>query len=243
VRQTRASFDYQWASLPQGSWSLANEEFRRRVPALLCELTLLDAEWFRGRDALDAGCGSGRHAFGLCALGANVVALDQSRAALELTRRNCAPFPNFRGAFEADLLDPLPAEASFDLVWSYGVLHSTGDTRRALENVAAAVRAGGYLALMLYGEPRPGNLEDHGRVAFEEGWRDRCRTLSFPETVAAVETGMPEKEPLVAFDLVSPAINDRCTEAELRAWLDAFGFVDVTRTVDSLDHYVVARKA
>ena len=240
--QTRASFEFQWSSLPQGSWSLANSAFRARVPTLICELTRLEPGWFAGKDVLDAGCGAGRHTFGFCLLGANVTALDQSTTALDLTERSCRSFRNFRGTIEADLLEPLRPGMTFDLVWSYGVLHSTGDTRRALRNVAAAVRPGGSLLVMLYGEPRPGRLEDYARFAFEEAWRAGCRTLSFPEKVAAVGEGMPELEPLVAFDLVSPAINDRCSEDDVRTWFADLGFVDLERTVDSMDHYVVARR-
>ncbi len=131
IQQTRATFDYQWSNVPPGEWSLADPEFRVYVPEFIGKITGIDRQWFSGKSVLDAGCGLGRHTFGFCKLGAHVTALDRSPAALPATRTACAAFPNFLGAIEADVLEPLPLRREFDLVWCYGVLHRTGDTRAA----------------------------------------------------------------------------------------------------------------
>jgi SAM-dependent methyltransferase len=242
AQQTRASFEYQWSKLSQNEWSLANPEFREQVPGFICALTELERQWFVGKDVLDAGCGAGRHAFGFCKLGAQVIAVDYSTAVLQQTRSNCATFPNFRGAVAVDLLRPLPFLGLFDLVWSYGVLHHTGDTYTAFRNIADRVRPGGYLLVMLYGEPRPAHIEDYQRLVSLEAWRHCCREMSFDEKVEALKRIVREQNLIEYFDAVSPWINDRCGYDELRTWFAEQGFVDVRRRVDEMDHYLIARR-
>jgi SAM-dependent methyltransferase len=242
VQQTRASFDYQWSRLPPNNWSLENDEFREKVPEYICRLTRLPRQWFVGKEVLDAGCGVGRHTFGLCRLGARVTAVDQSSAALFGTRTSCASFQNFRGVVSADLLCPLPFDRSFDLVWSYGVLHHTGDTYRAFRNVAGGVKAGGYLFVMVYGEPRNAHIGDYRSLACLELWRQRCGTMSFPEKVEALKQVVGEEDLLGYFDAVSPWINDLHGYDELRAWFAEQGFADLVRLVDQMDHYLIARR-
>jgi len=241
IQQTRATFDYQWSHVPPGEWSLADPEFRAYVPEYICALTGLDRQWFSGKSVLDAGCGLGRHSFGLCRLGAQVTALDQSPAALRATRAACAAFPNFVGAIEADLLEPLPFDREFDLVWSYGVLHSTGDTHAAFRNVAARVKPGGYLLVMLYGEPRPGRIEDYHCAVSLEAWRCRCRAMSCDETVATLAPVVGATKLLQYFDEIAPMIRDRHGIEEVRGWFADEGFTDVRRLVDEMDLYVMAR--
>lgn len=242
VLQTRASFDYQWSNLPQNRWSLASPEYRKEVPGFISWLLEIAPGWFPGKDVLDAGCGAGRHAFGFCSLGARVLGVDRSIAALQAARAGCAAFPAFRGAIAADLLDPLPFDGGFDLVWSYGVLHHTGDARQAFWNVASRVKPGGTLFVMLYGTPRPGHARDTEEVAALEEWRERCGVLSFPEKVEALRKIVSPEKLIEYFDAISPGINDRFSYDELRVWFDELGFVDLRRRVDKIDHYLSARR-
>ena len=242
VRQTRASFDYQWSRLSAGQSSLADPEFKEALPAFICRLTQLDPQWFAGKQVLDAGCGTGRHAFGLCRLGARVTAVDASMPALRRTRENCAGSPGFMGAVAADLLAPLPLDAVFDLVWSYGVLHHTGDTRRAFQNIAGHVRHGGYLFVMLYGAPRPDRFDDHQDLASIVRWRLRCEAMTFAEKVHVLKQVVPDDRLLEYFDVVSPWINDTLTYEELRGWCGDLGFTP-RRLVDERDHYIIARRS
>ena len=97
IEQTRASFDYQWSTLPPGEWSLANPEFRDTVSADICSLCGLEPEWFAGKSILDAGCGTGRHAYGFCRLGARVTAVDRSAVVLRTVQTACGSFEGFAG--------------------------------------------------------------------------------------------------------------------------------------------------
>jgi SAM-dependent methyltransferase len=243
VEQTRASFDYQWSHLPPGDWSLASAEFRRDATGFICARTGLPRGWFAGRMALDAGCGAGRYAYALCELGARVVALDRSMAALRTTQRDCHGLPTFGGVVAANLLDPLPFRREFDLVWSFGVLHHTGDTAAAFRQLAALVRPGGYLAVMVYGRPRPGCMDDLQNVVSLESWRCRCRELSFPETASVLSRVAGPNHLLEYFDAISPRINDRHDHDEVRRWFREEGFGTVRSCSSDMDVHLVGRRA
>ena len=140
-RQTLASFDWQWANLAQGDFMPGDPWFDTHAARVLArELCAIDGRWFVGKRVLDAGCGQGRWTRALLELGAEVTAVDYSEAGLERTRALCAGFRRLHTR-RVNLLE-IPhdlARERFDLVFSFGVLHHTGDTRRALSNIAALV--------------------------------------------------------------------------------------------------------
>jgi SAM-dependent methyltransferase len=243
VAQTRASFDFQWSSLPAGHASIADPQFRDMLPDVVCRLTGLDRGWFRGKRVLDAGCGTGRYAYGLCTLGARVTAVDVSPYALRQTRDGCSKFEHFDGAVAADLRRPLPLKTSFDLVFSYGVLHHTGQTRAAFDHLADRVAPGGHLFVMVYGQPRAEHLADYKWFLWFEAWRQRCRHLSFAAKRDLLRPVAGDGRLLEYFDTISPWINERYEFDELREWFAARGFVDVHRCADEMDHSVIGRRA
>lgn len=249
AQQTRASFDYQWEQVPLGRWNLEHPEFRKEAAGYVCEFTGLPAAWFNGRSVLDAGCGAGRYSWAMCTMGAHVLSIDQSDHGLERTRRACSEFPGHR-AKKVNLLESLGIDEQFDLVWSFGVLHHTGDTYGCYRRLVPLVKPGGYLFLMLYGEPRPQHPDDYRAVAEYERWRRLTRNMTFDERLAAVRDGMRRLEFMANgeeyvegyFDAISPLIADLYSWPEIESWLLRDGFVDVRRTVDTRNHHVIARR-
>lgn len=236
-QQTLASFDYQWGHLPQGDAMLSDPWFQEHVTAILPEITGIDAAWFAGRRVLDAGCGSGRWTVGLLRLGAAVTAVDFSDAGLAATREAAAGLGSLETR-KVDLLEP-PAELRerrFDLVYSFGVLHHTGDTFRALRNVAPLVGDGGAIFLYLYGKES---------WSLRQSWRTnrlrlRLAGLPFERKIAVLRELHPDKDPHQLFDLLSPTINHRLGFATVRRELERLGFTEVTRTVRSGELFVRA---
>jgi SAM-dependent methyltransferase len=110
-------------------------------------------EWV-GKRVLDIGSGSGLHALAAFRLGAaDVVAMDIDESSVSTTRQLLSRHvPN--AAFETKLMsvfDATPADLGvFDIVYSWGVLHHTGDMWTAIEKAAALVKEGGVLVIALY---------------------------------------------------------------------------------------------
>ena len=247
--RTKDSFDFQWADIPTGHSMLANPEFRAGAANYVTQFTGLPASWFKGKRVIDVGCGMGRYSWALCTLGAEVVSLDQSEHGLQRTRDACRDFPSHQ-AVRIDLLGQLPPLDPADLVWSFGVLHHTGDTYRAFRNVVPLVKPGGYLYLMIYGEPRAHVTEDFAEINEYERWRHRTANLSLGGKLEAIRRGMKHGEFRVPgdehvhgyFDAISPPINDLHTFEEIEGWLIDAGFHDIKRTIESRNIHVIAQR-
>jgi SAM-dependent methyltransferase len=111
---------------------------------------LIPFDELRDRDVLEIGCGTGVHARLLAAAGARLTAVDLTPTAVELTRRRLELAALPADVREADA-EALPfADATFDFVWSWGVIHHSESTERVLAEIARVLRPGGRVALMVY---------------------------------------------------------------------------------------------
>jgi SAM-dependent methyltransferase len=246
-RQTLASFDYQWGHLLDGDAMLSDPWFADHVDQIVAdELLGIDRRWFAGRAVLDAGCGAGRWTLGLLRLGCRVTAVDFSARGLGAARaqmERLAPDAVASGRLEtvrADLLalpEPL-ASRRFDLVFSFGVLHHTGDTHRALANVARLVAPQGVLFLYLYGRP---SAPAWARTMVN-AVRFGLAPLPFSAKRAVLTRLLPSRDPHQAFDLLSPTINDTLTHETVASWLRDLGFGPVTTTLPHTDIFLRAQR-
>ena len=246
-RETLESFDYQWRHLSSGEAMLSDPWFLEHVEGIIAnELLCIDPSWFAGKRVLDAGCGLGRWTIGLLRLGCQVLAVDASTAALETLREQAgrlvpeAVAANRLETQQVNLLD-LPEDLAaqrFDLVFSFGVLHHTGDTRQALANVASLVDREGVLFLYLYGN-RSVTLTQRAALAIV---RWGLTPLPFALKVRVLRLLRPGRDPHQLFDLFSPVINDRLDPSVVRAWLAEMGFADVETTLEHTEIYLRAQR-
>jgi SAM-dependent methyltransferase len=107
-------------------------------------------ELWKDKDVLEIGTGLGTDFVRFGRAGARLHGVDLTEASIELVGRRLA-----LEGLTADLrqgdAESLPYEnASFDLVYSWGVLHHTPDTDQALREVRRVLRPGGEARLMLY---------------------------------------------------------------------------------------------
>lgn len=247
--QTKASFDFQWDKLPEGRFNLENEQFRKEAAGYVCEFTQLPKQWFKEKSVVDVGCGAGRYSWAMSTMGAHVMSLDQAEHGLQSVQAACSTFANHRTK-KVDLLCPLDIAEKFDLVWCFGVLHHTGDTYRAYKNILPLVKPGGYLFLMLYGEPRTDIPDEFDAVNEYFEWRDKTSHMNFDEKLAAITEAMKERQFIAKgeeyihgyFDAISPVINDLYSWEEILTWLTQDGFTNVRRTTNNRNHHVIAQK-
>jgi 2-polyprenyl-3-methyl-5-hydroxy-6-metoxy-1,4-benzoquinol methylase len=238
--QTRGSFDFQWKELNSGQSLPSDKAFMEGVQEQICKMTDLPASWFHGKKVLDAGCGSGRFTYGLLSLGAKVTASDQSSWGLERTRDLCKEFSDRLTTKQADLLE-WDVKENFDLVFSFGVVHHTGNTYLAIRNVARKVGEKGKLFLMIYGFPE--RIEDFAELNAYEALRHELRNCSLEEKRKTLIERFGESLAHGWFDAVSPRINDLLTYDEIGEVLSILGFKSIKRTLTNRNHHVIAERS
>src|SRR5436305_7602592 len=115
---------------------------------------MLEVESLAGRSFLDIGSGSGLFSLAARRLGARVHSFDFDPQSVACTRELRRRFFNEDPTWtidEASALDEdyVRALGLFDVVYSWGVLHHTGQMWRALENARLPVAAGGKLFIAI----------------------------------------------------------------------------------------------
>ncbi len=118
---------------------------------------MLGVDTLEGKSFLDIGCGSGLFSLAAFQLGARVFSFDfdpnSVACALEL-RRRYAQDPERWTVEEGSALDAeyVQSLGQFDIVYSWGVLHHTGDMWTGLANVIPAVAPDGKLFIAIYND-------------------------------------------------------------------------------------------
>ena len=115
------------------------------------------AEPMAGKRFLDIGCGSGLFSLAAARLGAEVHSFDydtrSTGCCLELRRRYFPKGSSWR-IETGDILSGsyIRSLGQFDFVYSYGVLHHTGNMFKALELAGSTVKDGGKLFVSIYND-------------------------------------------------------------------------------------------
>ena len=149
--ELRFGFGRNWEDFIRRNFSEERVEISRKH--LLGFLELPD---LRGHSFLDIGCGSGIHSLAAFRSGADTIfGFDYDRNSVNASRL-CHEFaggPESWSITQGSVLDEAFIESQVpkaSLVYSWGVLHHTGDVWRAIRNAAGRVAPGGLFYIALY---------------------------------------------------------------------------------------------
>jgi 2-polyprenyl-6-hydroxyphenyl methylase/3-demethylubiquinone-9 3-methyltransferase len=136
--------------------ALIDDKRIRRAENSLKEM--LKVADLKGKSFLDIGCGSGIFSLAAANLGATRVhsfdydpdSVEAAKTVKDMHKKNSTGWTIERG----DVLDPhyLEKLGKFDIVYSWGVLHHTGDMWKAFENLLANTSADGKVYISIYND-------------------------------------------------------------------------------------------
>jgi len=164
----RFDFGRNWASYVARALDPAREEAARQSVA-----NLVGADDLRGRTFLDLGSGSGVFSLAAFRMGATVTSLDLDPMSVECCKqlREAAGASPRWTVLQGSILDDaaIARLPQADIVYSWGVLHHTGQMWRAITLAASRVAPGGLLCIAIYNRVE-------SRVTGSDTWRRIKRT-------------------------------------------------------------------
>lgn len=108
------------------------------------------AKEFPGGMLLEVGCSMGNDTIQFARRGMDVTGVDITEAAIELIKQRFALY-NISGDFRVADAEKLPfPDNTFDVCYSFGVLHHTPDTAGAIEELRRVLKPNGKAFVMLY---------------------------------------------------------------------------------------------
>lgn len=246
-KRTKSTYSLQWNQFKIIRPEEDRATFRNR--------TGLNDVDLAGTRVLDAGCGMGRYLRIVAEAGAKAVGIDLS-GAVTAAQESTAVWPNV-ALVRGDLLRPPLADASFDHIYSLGVLDHTPDPRSAFLALSKLLKPGGRIVVWVYPKERP-TLEAVIKVqraastrlplsllvalsrvtAPVGGWKRRLMAserrivarAGVALNVLTIGVSMhpdPEVRVCDTLDWYAPKYLSRHTPEEVSAWFVAAGLVDV----------------
>lgn len=147
-----------WDAVPCGTRDLGGEDRRRFFRELEDERYALEpyikpfARFDEGRDkdVLEVGVGAGTDFMQWVRAGARATGVDLTEQGVALTKERLALEGLDATVLQGDAENLPFADGSFDLVYSYGVLHHSPNTAKAIDEVFRVLRPGGTARVMVY---------------------------------------------------------------------------------------------
>jgi ubiquinone/menaquinone biosynthesis C-methylase UbiE len=112
----------------------------------------IDFDQLKSQDVLEIGVGMGTHAEILSSNAKSYTGIDLTEYAVNATRKRLKAFGLSGSVLQMDAEQMIFTDASFDFVWSWGVIHHSSDTEKILEEVHRVLKPGGKFTFMVYHE-------------------------------------------------------------------------------------------
>lgn len=121
---------------------------RYELEPYIVEFAKFDAT--RDLDVLEIGVGLGADHQRFAEAGARLHGIDLTQRAIDNTRRRFELFDLRSDLQIGDAEDLVFPDETFDVVYSWGVLHHSPNTQKAIEEVHRVLRSGGVAKIMIY---------------------------------------------------------------------------------------------
>lgn len=242
------SFGREWSHFSYEEDNTWAQSVNDRCTLFLKEVGMTPGE-LSGKLVLDAGCGNGSLSRGLNRFGCEVVAADVSESCVVAYKHFAAKGNNRTHFLQADLVNPPFRPATFDVLFSSGVLHHNPDTREALRAVAKALAPGGRIYIWLYGKV-PGMAQKVKQVVrnivapMPAGVKHALVMAWLPQSMARqwVRRKLGSTKPgdrlswkgraVLLLDHYTPRYRWEHTEEEVAGWYRELGYTEIKKTED-----------
>lgn len=111
---------------------------------------LIDYPQLKGKRVLEVGCGAGSISAQLVKNGAQLSAIDLTEHAIALTSRRFQQFGLSGDVLRMDARNLNFDDNTFDLVWSWGVIHHSSETEKIISEIHRVLKPGGQARVMVY---------------------------------------------------------------------------------------------
>ncbi|HLG15352.1 MAG TPA: class I SAM-dependent methyltransferase [Blastocatellia bacterium] len=137
--------------LPAGSreYFEAIEEYRYAIYAPWMKDAIRFGD-HSGKRVLEVGCGTGTDLLQFARAGASVTGVDLTPRSIEIASRRFAVYGEEASFAIGDAERLAFPDESFDLVYSFGVIHHTPGTAKAVDEMRRVLRRGGRAVVMIY---------------------------------------------------------------------------------------------
>jgi ubiquinone/menaquinone biosynthesis C-methylase UbiE len=111
---------------------------------------LIDFDSLKTKDVLEIGVGNGSHAQLLAEHAKSFTGIDLTEYAVKSTAERMRVFGLEGTVQQMDAEQMQFPDSSFDLIWTWGVIHHSANTRKILEEMRRVLRPGGEALVMVY---------------------------------------------------------------------------------------------
>ncbi|MBX7221044.1 MAG: class I SAM-dependent methyltransferase [Blastocatellia bacterium] len=187
----------QWTNDPCGllgakNYQIGTREFYERVDRNRYEeyapwmKSVMEFDRYGGQSVLEIGFGMGTDLFQFARAGARTFGVDLSPQHLEIARKRFEIYDLETNLQLADT-EHLPfADETFDVVYSFGVIHHTPDTEKAVAEIRRVLKPGGKAILAVYHRDSAFHLCVFGGYLlhlrfFRESYRENLSRIEYRE--------------------------------------------------------------
>jgi ubiquinone/menaquinone biosynthesis C-methylase UbiE len=158
-QEEKKSVQQFWDNTPCGTRDTSNEsgtlQYYETIAAHRYKLEYFIPEYaqfdhWAGKKVLEIGCGAGSDLLRFAQGGAIVTGVDLSPRSAMLTKQRLLLYNCTGSILNADAENLPFKDNTYDLVYSWGVLHHTPDTEKAMGEIRRVLSPGGHICIMLY---------------------------------------------------------------------------------------------